>query len=118
MFYYGPDDISGDGVLEAVEFIDRVNDSVIIYFDRKSHFPNKVESHFTGDLGIRHKRAVEFYNWHDTDGLQAPLRSDTYVDGELSSQTFLEIMRVNQVIPEDYFLKPTVKERKQKKKKN
>lgn len=115
-FYYGPDEIAGSGELEAVEFIDRSNDSVVVYFDRKTHLPNKVEGHFTDNLGLRHKEETEFYNWHEISGVLSPLRHDTFVDGELSSQMFLEELLINQVIPAEQFLEPEVKERKKKNK--
>ena len=117
MFYYGPGEISGEGDLEAVEFIDKTNNTVTVYFDRESHFPTKVESHFTDGLGLGHKREVEFYNWHEIDGVQLALRTDAHVDGELAEQTFIEVIRVNDAIPEEHFLEPPVKVQKKKKKK-
>ena len=116
LFYFGPDEISEDGDWEAVEFVDKTNDTVTVYFDRESHFPTKVKSQFTDSLGLRHEREVEFFNWHEIDGVQFSLRSDTHIDGELADQTYIEEIRVNEVIPEDHFLAPPVKVPKKKKK--
>ncbi len=116
LFYYGPDEISGSGNWEAVEFLDVSNDSVVVYFNRDTHLPEKVETHQTDRLGIRRKEEVEYHNWHPIDGVLAPLRIDVYVGGELSQQRFLEQLAFNQTFPPDHFLKPTVKVRKKDKK--
>ena len=116
-FYFGPDEVAGAGNWEAVEFIDSSNDSVIIYFDVDSHLPAKIESHFTDSMGLRHESSTEFYNWHTFNAVRTPLRLDTYVDGELAQQYFLEETQFNPLIPAEMFLKPVVKPKKDKKKK-
>ncbi len=115
LFYYGQDEVSGSGNWEAVEFLDTANDSVVVFFDRDTHLPAKVETHVTNKMGVRLKQEKEFYNWHWIDGVFAPLRIDILVDGELSQQQFLEKLAFNTEIPPDYFLEPQAKPRKNKK---
>lgn len=117
MFYYGPDDVAGSGELEAVEFVDEVNDSVVVYFNTETHMPVKTESHFTDKVGVRHKVETEFYNWHVIKGVQTALRFDVYTDEELTQQRFFEEIDLNVPIPPEYFLEPAVKEKKEKKNK-
>ncbi len=116
MFYYGPDEIAGSGTLEAVEFVDTSNDSVVIYFKRDTHLPYKTESYFVDKLGIRRKSEFELENWHETDGVLIPHNYYGYVDGEKVQERFLETVEVNPSIPRELFLEPEVKERKKKKK--
>lgn len=111
LFYYGPDDISGAGDTEAVEVLDLNNDAVVLFFNRETHLPVKVETHFQDKFGFRHKEEVEFYNWHWIDGVYAPLRIDVFVDEEVSRQRFLEDLAFNAPVPEAYFLEPVIKEK-------
>jgi hypothetical protein len=106
LFYYGPDDIAGSGNWEAVEFLDPTNLSVVVFFDRKTRLPAKVETHSTDAMGIRRKQEIEFSNWHRIEGVMTPLRFDFYVDGEISSQRFLESISYNVAIPETHFQRP------------
>ena len=112
LFYYGPDEVAGDGNTEAVEVLDAANDSVVLFFNRDTHLPSKVETHFNDKLGFRHKEEVEFYNWHWIDGVYTPLRIDVFVDEEVSQQRFLEEQAFNQPIPKEYFLEPVIKDKK------
>ncbi len=112
LFYYGPDEVAGAGRNEAVELLDADNDSVVIFFDVDSHLPVKIETGFVDKLGFHHKEETEFFNWHWIDGVYAPLRYDTAVDGDVSQQRFLEELAFNQDIPASYFLEPVVKEKK------
>ena len=116
-FYYGPGDVSGPGNLEAVEFIDAANNSVVVFFNLDSHLPVKTESYFVDKSGVRRKEETEFYNWHEFKGVLAPLRYDTYIDGEMSTQRFLEELSFNDPIPDGYFLEPIVEEKDKKKSK-
>jgi len=111
MFYYGPDDIAGQGKYEAVEFLDLTNNSIVVFFDRQTHLPTKVETHSTDQVGVRHKEELELSNWHDIEGVKTPLRFDFYVDDEISWQRFLEGITFNPEIPPDYFLEPVVDEK-------
>ncbi|MGW8181130.1 MAG: hypothetical protein ACWGQW_20565, partial [bacterium] len=58
-FYYGPNDIAGQGKHEAVEFLDMMNKSIVVFFDRQSHLPAKLEKHFTDSVGVRRKEEME-----------------------------------------------------------
>ncbi|MFQ5740725.1 MAG: hypothetical protein ACE5JX_17110 [Acidobacteriota bacterium] len=114
LYYFPPDQVAGTGELEAVQFLDRTNDSVVIYFDQNSHLPAKIESEFTDKIGIRHKSITEFSNWHWIGGVYAPLRFDTFVDGNLSRQRHLEKLSLNGAISPSLFLEPQVKKKKKK----
>lgn len=111
LFYYGPDDIAGQGKYEAVEFLDITNKSIVVFFDRQSHLPSKVETHSTDQVGVRHKEELELSNWHEIEGIKTPLRFDFYVDGEISWQRFLEGITFNPEIPPEYFLEPVIEEK-------
>ena len=115
LYYYGPDDIAGQGEFEAVEFLDASNNSVVVFFDLKSHLPEKVENEYTDDTGLRHKMEWEFYNWHTIQGVHTPLRTDIYLDGEISQQFFIEDLAYNLQIPESQFLEPAIDEKKKAK---
>lgn len=113
LFYYGADDIAGstDRNLEAVEFIDATNQSIIVYFDRRTHLPAIVETTFTDKLGLRHKREKELSNWHEIQGIMVPLNHRTFTDGEKSEEIFFESVQINPAIPPGHFTRPTVKEK-------
>lgn len=108
LFYYGADDIAGGGNYEAVEFVDSTNASVVVFFDLESHLPMKVETNFTDKVGVRHKQEQEFSNWHEIGGVNFPLRHDVYVDNEISSQRFIEVLTVVPQIPAELFTEPVV----------
>ncbi len=111
LYYYGPDDIAGQGKFEAVEFLDLTNKSVVVFFDRQSHLPAKVETHSTDEVGVRHKEELELSNWHLIQGVNAALRFDFYVDEEISWQRFLEGITFNPEIPQEYFLEPVIEKK-------
>lgn len=111
LFYYGPKDISGSGNYEAVEFLDAMNNSVVVYFGLDNHLPMRVEYESRDRLGILQKREQEFINWHTIAGVQTPLRSDSYTDGKLSGQVHLEEISYNVDIPSQYFLEPQVEKK-------
>ena len=115
LYYYGPDDIAGQGEFEAVEFLDASNNSVVVFFNLNSHLPEKVENEFTDDTGLRHKMEWEFYNWHTIQGVHTPLRTDIYLDGDISQQFFIEDLAYNLQIPESQFLEPAIDEKKKAK---
>ncbi|GAB4240182.1 MAG: hypothetical protein Kow00109_15210 [Acidobacteriota bacterium] len=103
LFYYGPDEVAGEGEYEAVEFIDEENLSVVVFFDRETHRPEKLETSFRDKQGFRHKQEVELSNWHTIQGVTLPLRVDVYVDEEISSQRFVEELQVNPKFPAGVF---------------
>ncbi len=111
LFYYGPDDITGDGSFEAIEFLDEANDSTIVYFKRyKDYLPARVEYTVTDAEGNRHKTEEEFYNWHKMDGVLVPMRIDISRNGQVIEQRHAYTVTVNQPIPSSRFLKPPVKD--------
>ena len=110
-YYYGPDDIAGQGKYEAVEFLDLTNKSVVVFFDRQSHLPAKVETHSTDQVGVRHKEELELSNWHLIEGINTPLRFDSYVDGEVSWQRFVEGITFDPEVPPGYFLEPVIEKK-------
>jgi hypothetical protein len=107
-FYYSPDEVSGTGNFEAVEILDEENYSIVVFFDVETHLPGKIESTVTNKMGVRQKSERELANWHRIQGLNVPLRSDYYLDGEVVAQYFIEEIQFNQVIPEEYFLEPVI----------
>jgi hypothetical protein len=115
LYYYGPDDIAGQGKFKAVEFLDASNNSVVVFFNLTSHLPEKVENEYTDDTGLRHKMEWEFYNWHTIQGVHTPLRTDIYLDGKISQQLFVEDLAYNLQIPESQFLEPAIDQKKKAK---
>ena len=112
LYYYGPEDISGSGNYEAVEFLDAENDSVVVYFDLESHLPGRAETEIRDRLGILHKQETEFLNWHTIQGVHTPLRFDYYSDGRQIQQVFVEEISHNVQIPPGHFLEPEVENKK------
>ena len=111
LFYYGPNDVAGEGRWEAVEFLDPTNASSVVFFDLETHLPQKIESEVTDSKsGVRYKEEVEISNWHTIDGVYTPLREDQYRDGEMAQQTHVEEIHFNVSIPPEYFLRPVVKD--------
>lgn len=107
LFYYGPDEIAGEGNFEAVEFVDRTNNSAVVFFDRDTHLPSKIETHYTDKVGVRHKREQQRFNWHVIEGVNVALNLETYTDDELSSQQFIEQITFNpDEMPSSLFEKP------------
>lgn len=106
LFYYGPDDIEGAKGLEAVEFIDRTNNSAVVYFDRDTHLPSRIETYFTDKMGVRHQREQTRSNWHVIEGVNVAMNLETYTDGERSSQTFIQQITFNPELTSSLFEKP------------
>lgn len=112
LYYYGPDDIEGSEDLEAVDFLDATNDSVVIYFNRNSHLPVRLESQFVDKMGLKHKEETEYHNWHTIQGVHTPLRVDISIDGDLSRQIFLESISYNIPVSSEYFQEPVPEKKK------
>ncbi|HEY2933267.1 MAG TPA: hypothetical protein VGK99_16120 [Acidobacteriota bacterium] len=109
-FYYGPGELSSKDDSEAVEMIDAENDSVIIYFDVKTHLPSRMEYTSMDARGNKHKEATEFYQWHPKGGILTSMRLDNFTDGQASSQLFMDEIIYNPSPPlsDDLFSKPVV----------
>jgi hypothetical protein len=112
LYYYGVEDVAGTGEAEAVEFLDSTNQSVIVFFDTKTHLPTKLETQTTDRLGLRHKEEVEYFTWLMIQDVFTPMRTDVHVDGQMSQQRFVEKMEYNVAIPDDLFLEPIVEKKK------
>ena len=109
LYYYGPDDLTGSGEHEAVEFLDATNSSIVVFFDIHSHLPTKMEFRVTNQTGLRQKKEIEFYNWHTIQGIHTPLRTDHFTDGEKSQQVFVEKISYDTAISPSHFLEPSPK---------
>lgn len=112
LYHYGANDVAGDGEHEAVEFLDSTNQSVVIFFNTKTHLPTKLETQTTDRLGLRHKEEVEYFTWMMIQNVLTPLRVDVRVDGQMSQQRFVEKIEYNVAIPEDFFLEPKIEKKK------
>jgi len=56
-----------DVTLDIVKLVDSENDEVLLYFDRISQLPAKVEYHDINDRGVRQRHVEEFSQWfHET----------------------------------------------------
>lgn len=111
-YYYASDEIAGSGEYEAVDFLDSTNTSVVVFFDRNTHLPARLETEMTDKFGIRHKQEQEFLNWHTIQGVHTPLRIDYFSDGKVSAQIFLETISYNVPIPPEHFLEPKIEKKK------
>ncbi len=114
-FYYGPNDIAGTGELEAVELIDKTNDSVTMYFNVETHLPVHMETQSTNKIGLRQEKRTEFFNWHAQDGVLTPLSFHVFTAGEKSQESFFEELTYNTRFPPEYFLEPKLPPKKAKK---
>jgi len=112
LYYYGADDVAGSGEDEAVEFLDSTNQSMLIFFNTKTHLPTKLETQTTDKLGLRHKEEVEYFTWLMIQNVLTPLRVDVSVDGQMSQQRFVEKIEYNVPIPDDFFLEPKIEKKK------
>jgi len=108
LFYLGPGEGS-DVTRDVVRLIDPDNDEVIIYFDRISKLPAKIESQQINERGIRVRIVDEYSQWHKNQGVLAPMRVDSYTNGRRSSQLFFLKISYNTNLRDDLFSKPAAK---------
>jgi len=104
-FYLGPGEGS-DVTFEIVKLLDPENDEVTIYFDRLSQLPGKLEYRSVDKRGVQLRNVVEFSQWHVIQGVNTPLRVDSYVNGRRYSQQFVIKITYNSSLPDDVFSKP------------
>ena len=105
LFYLGPGD--GDDVrLELVKLLDPENDEVTVFFDRMSRLPVKLQYQVTDKDGNHYRLTEEYSQWHDIQGVNTPLRIDTYVNGRQSSQRFIIKITYNNGLDDSFFGKP------------
>jgi hypothetical protein len=105
LFYLGPGE-GNDFTLEMVKIVDPENDEVIVYFDRISKLPARIEYRDINSKGVRQRHVEEFSQWHRVQGVNTPLRTDRYVNGRKSSQHFTLKITYNNSLPDSYFTKP------------
>jgi hypothetical protein len=105
LFYLGPGERS-DVRFELVKLLDPENDEVILYFDRITKLPGKIEYRVTNKRGIKERCVEEFSQWHIIQGVNTPLRVDSFVNGRKSSQTFPLKITYNNNLPDSIFSKP------------
>jgi hypothetical protein len=105
LFYLGPGE-GADLRYDLVKLLDPENDEVVIYFDRITKLPGKIEYHVINKRGIKDRYVDEFSQWHEIQGVETPLRIDSHVNGRKSSQTFLLKVVYNNNLPDSFFSKP------------
>jgi hypothetical protein len=105
LFYMGP----GEGkevTLEIVKLVDTENDEVLIYFDRISKLPAKIEYRDINDKGVRQRHVDEFSQWFMKQGVNTPLRVDSYINGRRLLQQFLLKITYGNNLQDSFFSKP------------
>jgi hypothetical protein len=105
LFYLGPGEGS-EVTFEIVKLLDPENDEVTIYFDRLAQLPGKLEYHSMDKRGVQLRNVVEFSQWHVIQGVNTPLRVDSYVNGRRYSQQFVVRITYNNNLSDDFFSKP------------
>jgi hypothetical protein len=105
LFYLGPGE-GRDVTLEMVKLIDPENDEVTIYFDRISKLPAKLEFRRINSKGVRQRIVDEFSQWHMIQGVNVPMRIDSYVNGRRASQQFINKVTYNNNLQDSFFSKP------------
>ncbi len=105
LFYLGPGE-GPDMTLELVKIVDPVNDEVIVYFDRISKLPARIEYRSQDRKGVRLRNVEQYSQWHMMQGVNTPLRTDIFVNGRRLSQRFTLKMTYNNSLPDSFFSKP------------
>lgn len=105
LFYLGPGD-GRDVTLERVKLIDPENDEVTVYFDRLSKLPAKIEFKSMNREGVRQRVVYEYSQWHWIQGVRSSLRTDGYVNGRRSFQSFVIDIKYNNNLEESVFSEP------------
>lgn len=106
LFYLGPGEGS-DVTLEMVKILDSENDEVTVYFDRVSKLPARVEYRSVNSkTGVRERIVEEFSQWVVVEGINTPLRVDTFINGRKAFQTSTIKISYNTSIPDSLFTKP------------
>ena len=105
LFYLG----AGEGkdlTLEMVQLLDPDNDEVTVYFDRISKLPAKIEYYTISNKGIRQHMVEEFSQWHEYQGVNTPLRIDSFANGRRLFQHFIDKISYNNNLSNSLFSKP------------
>jgi hypothetical protein len=104
-FYLGPGEGS-DLMLDLVKIINPENDEAIVYFDRISKLPVKVESRRLNSKGVRQRVVDEYSQWHAVQGVNTPLRIDGFINGRRNFQQFFNKITYNNHLQDEFFSKP------------
>jgi hypothetical protein len=105
IFYIGPGE-ELDMTLETVKIVDPENDETTIYFDRMSKLPAKIEYRTVTKKGVRQRIVDEFSQWHVIQGVNTPMRIDSYINGKRASLTFAIKISYNTSLQDSLFSKP------------
>ena len=105
LFYMGPGEGS-DVQYDLVKLLDEENDEVTVYFDRVAKLPTKVEFRTVGKNEVRYRVVEEYSQWHESQGINAPLRKDTYRNGTRYRQQFILKITYNTGLENSLFVKP------------
>jgi hypothetical protein len=105
LFYMGLGE-GKDVTLEIVKLVDPENDEVQIYFDRVSKLPAKIEYRDISNRGVRQRHVDEFSQWFAKQGVNTPLRVDSYINGRRLAQQFLLKITYNNNMQDSFFSKP------------
>ena len=111
LFYLGPGE-GTDITRDTVRLIDPENDEVVIYFDRVSKLPVKIETQRVNERGVRVRVADEYSQWHKIQGVLTPMRIDSFTNGRRASQQFLLKLTYNNNLRDNFFSKPESKTKK------
>ena len=104
LFYLGVSE--ADVKLEMVKVLDSENDEVTVYFDRMSKLPAKIEYQVTDAKGLRSRETQEFSQWHVIEGVNTPLRIDTFRNNRQYSQQFIIKITYNNSLEDNFFSRP------------
>jgi hypothetical protein len=105
LFYLGP----GEGLdvtRDLVKIVDPENDETMVYFDRITKLPAKIEYRDINNRGIRVRLVDEFSQWHVVQGVNTPMRLDNFLNGRRASQNFVLKITYNNNLPDSFFSKP------------
>ena len=108
LFYLGLGK-GADITFDMVQIIDPANDEVVVYFDRISKLPAKIESWRINERGIKVRDMDEYSQWHKIKGVLTPLRIDSYTNGRRRAQQFFLNVKHNSNIRDEFFSKPVYK---------
>ncbi len=104
-FYLGPGEGS-DVQFDLVKLLDEDNDEVTVYFDRVGKLPAKIEYRTIGKNDVRQRIVKEYSQWHSSQGINTPLRTDTYRNGAKYMQLYITKITYNSGLQDSFFTKP------------
>lgn len=105
LFYLGAG-AGKDASLDVVKLIDPENDEILVYFDRASRLPVKLETGRLNDRGLRERLTSEFSRWHTIQGVNTPLRIDGTAGGRRAFQQFITKITYNNGLQDEFFSRP------------